>query len=211
MNYDVAARCTFKLLNAFNTTDKDEYEYVLNSIRDSIFKHLKPVHSGLISVRALEAYNNGMPKSKLCEEHFYPRTTIAKLIIDKYRAGTLTFDKLEDILRMSAQVHLVLSEENNALTAYQKDGTLDHKKHYKQANIRLVKFVERPRSNPFSIIINEKHYGTFQSRSEAEAAGFSTKLLNSLSKDGIFVPLRTHTKSSHLFKAGDTIRYERLT
>lgn len=210
MNVDVAARCTYKLLNAFILTDKDEYEYVLNSIRDSIFKHLKPIHSGLISERANEAYKNGMPKSKLCEEHFYPRTTIAKLIIDTYLNGTLFIDNLIEILEMSAQVHLVLSEENNALATFQKDGSLDWENHYRQANIKLVEFVERPRGNPFNIIINEKHIGTFQTRAQAEDAGFSSKLLNSLTKDGIFIPSRTHPKSSHMFKAGDTIRYERL-
>jgi hypothetical protein len=210
MNITSAIRCTFKLLNAFDLYDTDEYEYALNSIRDSIFKHLKPKHSGLISKRAFEAYNNGTPKSELCQEHFYTRTTVARLIIHTFQEGTLTQELLEDILEMANQVHLVLPEENRILAFYQKDGSLDSNNHYRLANIELVEFVERPRGKPFSLFINEQLYGTFQTRAEAVSAGFSNKLLNSLTIDTIFTAKNTHKKSSHIFKAGDTIKYERL-
>jgi len=207
---DKKALMFMKILNSLDLDDVDEYQFAVNSISDAIYKYLDYKFTGKISVKAYRMYRRGTPKSKLCKEHFRPRTTIARMIVKRHKEGTLSMFALKRILDEAREINLVTTKENKNLAAFQRDGTLNHEEHYRLAGVKLVDFVEIVKTNPFRITVGEIS-NVFQTKAEAKRYGFGTKLLSLFKEEPIVIILkRTNRLTQHLYKAGDEIKYERV-
>lgn len=210
MSLEEAAEIYMTDLNAHDLTKPEKYQHVVNAISDSMFKYLECKFTGKISVKAYRLYKKGRPKSKLCKEHFRPRTTVVRMIVDMFMNNVLTMNDLIEILDQSREINLVTSKENRTLAGFQRDGTLDYVEHYRQANVKLIDFVEIIKTKPFRITVGGIS-NVFQTKAEANKYGFSNKLLSSFKEDYIvIIPKKTNKVTKHLYKAGDEIHYERV-
>lgn len=191
-----------EVLKHLSIADLD-FLYIRNSITDGIFKVLKQIPTGLISEKAYKAYTEGyITKAKLCKEHFHSRTAVSRKIIGLYKDGQLDHDALVRILFDASLVHYVMPDENTALRPYQQDPTIPWHVAYQKAGVVLRVFIPK---TTIEIYRNDILAHKFDCSADANRAGYSKKVLDSLKKSSIVEIKRTHANTAHLYVAGDTL------
>lgn len=139
----IKAEVLYRLLLGVKDHVKKMSYYELNvlarTIGNSLFD-MNATWSGYKSKEliAAEAIN---PKAKKCAEHFYPRQVAGWRIVEHIiRYGSISKQKLIEMINVFCQVHYTTSDENSRLVPFQKYGIFISPEHsYREANVELVK------------------------------------------------------------------------
>lgn len=172
MKLVAAAKMIMSLLPLIDDEDITEVE-LAREIGITIFE-IPFIPSGKVSTSLLDSH--GFRSATYCAEHFHSRQRSGRAIINAYREGTLSFERLCSMLRMFAMVHYVTSEENMRLAQIQKNySDLSWEEQYALANIVLV---DDKGTAPVwywrNYTIDGVQYSNIKDASEATGLGFDT-------------------------------------
>lgn len=138
-----------------------QLKFFKDGLRNQIFD-MAVIHTGLVSKKAIES---GLPKSKLTEEHIYPRNWSAKSLIQFCLDG-ISLEELTDKIKLYCQVNVTTKEENTSLVQLQKDPNYFWKIGYEKAGIEMVEYDFPPR-NKYVYNVDGVEYNTIGDVAEA--------------------------------------------
>lgn len=165
---------------ALHQNDELQLKFFKDGLRNQIFD-MAVVHTGMVSKKAIES---GLPKSKLTEEHIYPRNQSAKALIQMALDGC-SKEKMVEAIKKFCMVHITTKEENTSLVQLQREPDYHWEIGYKVAGIELVPF-EWPPRNKYVYNVDGIEYNTISDVAEAHNVSkataqtrFASKAINS--------------------------------
>lgn len=133
-NYDLMAEYIINVYNHVKHCDK-QVNIFAQGLRNQIFD-IGGVYTGYTSKLAI---STGLPKSKLTEEHIYPRMKSTRYIIHVLSTRNISHKRLAALIKSRCRVHITTKQENMALVPHQKDEQYHWREGYKKAGIELIK------------------------------------------------------------------------
>ena len=118
-----------------NKHDELQLKFFKDGLRNQIFD-MASIETGFVSEKAIAT---GLPKSKLTEEHIYPRNQSAKKLI-QMAIDNCTIEEMISQIKKFCEVHITTKEENTALVQYQKEPDYYWENGYKAVGIKLVEY-----------------------------------------------------------------------